>query len=274
MVITGGETRELLQIRHERYLPWRWRRTRDARCRRESLVQCDISRLATRHGRLLRLTRRIDQFVAAVFHVERFARPVDVVLLLLLVVVERPIFLHRRVLGLVDRFAPFRRRKVQRVDDAVLLQALVHLVHLLADRVDNVLLVLAPSFLVRTKLLLLATLLQADDDDARDDGDQRHGRRYGGDHDDLRDRQRSVRRRPVAQSRSAAQHRRRRRIVTVLGSLASQAGISARAEALEFVDAVHASAAVEAGPCGALVDFLAAVFSGETGLASATVVVH
>ena len=42
-----------------------------------------------------------------------------------------------------------------------------------------------------------------------------------------------------------------------------------RADALEFLDAVHASAVVEAVPCGALVDFLAAVFPGETGLGSA-----
>ncbi len=138
----------------------------------------------------------------------------------------------------------------------------------------NVLFILAPSFLVGTELLLLATPLQADDDDARDDGDQWDSRRNGGNHDDLRDRERSLRGH-VAQTRSAAQHSWCRRIVFV-GSVAfaSQSRISTRADALEFIDAIHASAAVEARAGRALVDFLAAVLTGETGFASAAVVVH
>lgn len=103
---------------------------------------------------------------------------------LLLVVMRRRrqgvLRLDDGVFRLVDALA-LRRREVERVDDAVLFQTLVHLVHFLADRVHHVLLVLAAGLLVGAHLLLGAPLLQTDDDDARDDGDQRHCRRYGGD---------------------------------------------------------------------------------------------
>lgn len=227
---------------------------------------------------------RVDRLVAAavVVHVERFAHPVDVVLLLLLqllLVKRRRIFrLDHRVLGFVDRFSFGRRWEIQGVDDTMLFQTLVHLVHLLADGMHHVLLVLAPSFFVRPHLLLLSSLLQTNDHDARDDGDQRDGRRDGGDHDDLRHRQRSVGCSRIAQSRSATQHRRSRRgMVSILAhlgrSFAPRSGESSRTDALKFIDPVHTSTTVEAGSGRTLVDFVAAVFSGESWLASASIVV-
>lgn len=179
------------------------------------------------------------------------------------------------VVRLVDGLAFAGRGEVQRVDDPVLLQAFVHLVHLLADGVDDILLVLTPGLFVRSHLFLLTAFLEANDDHAGHDGDQRDGRRNGGDHDDLGDRQRSVRGH-VAQAGSAAEHSRCRCVEFGRGSraLASQTRVAARADALVFVDSVDASGAVEARPARALVHFLAAIFAGEARLASATEVIH
>lgn len=175
------------------------------------------------------------------------------------------------VFWLVHGFA-FRSRKVQRVDDAVLLQAFVHLVHLLADRVDDVLFVLAARFFVGAHLLLLAAPLQADNDDARDDGSQRDGRRDRGDDDDLGDGERGVGSQ-VAQTRSTAEHRGRRHVLPLRQALATQSGIASRADAHKVVDAIDASAAVQARLRQALVHLDATVFARKSRLASAAVVV-
>lgn len=180
------------------------------------------------------------------------------------------------VFGILDRFGAFRRgRKVQRVDDAVLFKALVHLLHLLADGMNHILLILAAGFLIRTELILLSAPLQADDDDARDDGDQRHGRRDGRDQNNLSGRERSIGRTSVAQTRSAAgQHGRShgRQVPGGRGPLAATSGKAARAHTLDVTIAVETSTTVEART-GRRRERDAAVLAGETGLASAFVVV-
>ena len=133
---------------------------------REPLVQRHIRGLAARRRvvnlillllLLLARRRRVHQFLTAAerrVHIERFARSVDIVLLLLLMVLteerRRVLCLDDSVFGFVDGFSALdnRRREVECVDDAVLFEALVHLVHLLANRVNNVLLVLASSLFV------------------------------------------------------------------------------------------------------------------------------
>lgn len=56
-------------------------------------------------------------------------------------------------------------------------------------------------------------------------------------------------------------------------AFAAQSRKSTRAEALEFVDSVETSGAVEARTGRTLVDFVTAIFAGESRLARAPVVV-
>jgi hypothetical protein len=166
----------------------------------------------------------------------------------------------------VDAFA-LGGREIEGVDDAVLFQALVHLVHFLADRVDHVLLVLTTGFLVGLHLLALPAPADADDGQARHDGHQRHGRRDGGDQHDLTGRKTAIR---IGDHGRSAAHVRNAQVQLTLAPLAAE---SARARAAELVDSAQASASVEAGPVGALIDLDGAILSGESGPAGALVVV-
>lgn len=181
--------------------------------------------------------------------------------------------LHHGVLGLVYRLAPLAagRGEVERVDDAVLLQTLVHFVHLFTDGVHHILFVLTPSLLVRAELLLLPPLLDANNHDTRHNGDQRHRRRNRRNEHNLGGREGGVRR-TVAQRRVGQGGHGEGGVVSSR-ALTSEAGESSRAQTLELVDMILASAAVEAGVRRALVQLDAAVFTRESGLAGATVVV-
>ena len=267
----------------------------------ESLVERDVGGFVTgsvlgrrlASGRRRRQRRRVE-FVVDADEERRLALRghVDVeglgarqrlrrrLLRLLLLVLDDVVVAFFDVVGAVEALARAgalvrqRRRKVEGVDDAVLLEVFVHLVHLLADRVDDVLLVLAAGLLVGADLLLLAAALHEDDGQTRDDGHQRHGRRDGGDEDDLSGRQ-------VVVAGSSGDHGRgaaarlsadgRRRGVGQ--SLAALAGEGPRTLAAELVDAVETRAAVEAGIGGALVRLDGAVLAGEAGPAQALVVV-
>jgi hypothetical protein len=127
--------------------------------------------------------------------------------------------------------------------------------------VRGVLLVLQSGFLVRPRLLPLASLFQADDHADRDQCHQRYERGDRRDDDD-------VLRRQVRFGGHPRTRRRARRHFLALAAL--EAG---RAETLEPGDALHASASVLARFELAFVYFFAAVFSCETGRALALVIV-
>ena len=245
--------------KRQRYLPGR-------QFRRQPLVQCDVSRLV-----FLDVTRRRAGTgrVELVIQVGRRpgCRDVHVEGLGPLDSVRSIRFEAVRIRqDVVDALA-FGWREVERVDDAVLLQTFVHFVHFLADRVDDVLLVLTTGLLVGLHLLALPAPAEANDGQARHDGHQRHGRRDSGDQDDLTGRQTAIRIRD--HGRSAA-HVRNAQVQLALAPLAAE---SARARAPELVDSAQTSSAVEAGPAGALIHLDGTILSSESGPAGALVVV-